>query len=124
MSSILGLTSAPLAWLLTGAATASIAVTVLLWPKLSRQGAAQIAGRLGLIIVSQLLVASAVLTAINDSLYFYGSWIALLGNGSSQRAALPPLRAGTTAIAHPVAITGSSFGTTFRAGLALPESYI
>jgi enterochelin esterase-like enzyme len=124
MSSILGLTSAPLAWLLTGAAAASIGVTVRLWPRLSRQGAAQITGRLGLIIVSQLLVASAVLTAINDSLYFYGSWIALLGNGSSQQGALPPLRAGTTAIARPVVITGSSFGTTFRGGWVLPENYV
>jgi len=99
-------------------------MAVWLWPRLARQGVVQIAGRLGLIIVSQVLVAAAVLTAINDSLYFFSSWYAIAGTASSPQAALPPVTAGSTAIAHPVVITGSSIGTTFRSGRALPEEYL
>jgi enterochelin esterase-like enzyme len=99
-------------------------VTVWIWPRLARHGVVQIAGRLGLIIVSQVLVAAAALTAINDSLYFFGSWYSLVGVGSSPQAALGPARAGTTAIVHPVVITGSSVGTIFRGGWALPPDYL
>lgn len=123
MSSVFGLTTAPFAWLVAGAAAASMGVSCWLWPRLARQGVMQVAGRLGLIIVSQLLVAAAVLTAINDSLNFFGSWYALAGVGSSPQVALAPATAGTAAIAHPVVITGSSIGTTFRGGWALPADY-
>ena len=124
MSSVIGLTSAPFAWLVAAAAAASIGMTVRLWPRLVRQGVIQIAGRLGLIIVSQVLVAAAVLTTINDSLDFFGSWSALIGNASSPQAPLSPMTAGTAAIAHPVVITGSSIGTTFHGGWAVPEGYL
>jgi enterochelin esterase-like enzyme len=125
MPSLPGLTSGLFAWLIFGAAATAIGATVWLWPRLARQGIAQITARLGLIIVSQLLVSAAVLTAINDSLIFFSSWYALAGNGSSPRHAIvPPATAGITAFSHPIVITGSSIGPMFQGGSVLPEAYL
>jgi enterochelin esterase-like enzyme len=124
MSDLVGLTSTPLAWCIGCAAATLIGTTVWLWPRLARQGVSQIAARLGLIVVSQLLVSAAVLLAINDSLYFFTSWNSLLGRGLSVQATVPPSTAGTMAISHPIVITGSSIGTTFRGGSALPVGYV
>ena len=124
MSDLLGLTSAPLAWFVSGAAATAIGTTIWLWPRLARQNVGQIAARLALIVVSQLLVTSAVLLAINDSLYFFTSWYSLLGGRPSAQATGSPATAGATAISHPIVITGSSIGTTFRGGWALPERYL
>ena len=124
MSDLVGLTSTPLAWCIGGAAATSIGTTVWLSPRLARQGIGQVAARLGLIVVSQLLVSAAVLLAINDSLYFFTSWNSLLGRGLSVQASVPPSTAGAMAISHPIVITGSSIGTTFRGGSALPVGYV
>jgi hypothetical protein len=54
-------------------------LTVVGWRRLGRSSPAAVAGRIGLVVVSQLLAVSFVALSVNDSGYFYGSWSDLIG---------------------------------------------
>ena len=54
-------------------------LTVVGWRRLGRPSPAAVAGRIGLVVVSQLLAVSFVALSVNDSGYFYGSWSDLIG---------------------------------------------
>ncbi|MGW8764820.1 alpha/beta hydrolase [Streptomyces sp. NPDC055815] len=53
--------------------------TVLLWPRLARRGWRPVAGRVGLLLVTQVALFAAVGLAANRSFLFYGSWADLFG---------------------------------------------
>jgi enterochelin esterase-like enzyme len=120
----MGLTSGVLLWLLITAAAGLIGCTVWLWPRLARQHVAHIAARLGLITLTQALVIAATLASLNDSLAFFGSWSALLGTGTPAQvttSSSAARQAARQAAVQPIQITGSSLGTVFRGGSALPS---
>lgn len=52
---------------------------VWLWPRLARQGWRQVLGRIGLVLVVQVLTLSAIGLAANRSFLIYGSWTELAG---------------------------------------------
>ncbi|HXP21519.1 MAG TPA: alpha/beta hydrolase-fold protein [Streptosporangiaceae bacterium] len=119
----MGLTSGLLLWLLITSAAGVIGCTVWLWPRLARQSVAPITARLGLIMLAQVLAIAATLASLNDSLAFFGSWSALLGTGAPAQVATSSSAASQVArqaAVQPIQITGSSIGTVFRGGSALP----
>jgi len=118
----MGLTSGLFLWLLIVAAVEGIGCTVAVWRRLAPQRLPHIAARLGLISLSQVLVIAAVLVGVNDSLVFFGSWSALLGTGVPQQVWSPASAAVGRATGQPIEITGSTIGTEFRGGSALPEN--
>ncbi len=114
----MGLTSGLFGWLTIIAAVGFGALTVWLWPRLARQRPTRIASRAGLVIGGQALVLIAVVTLLNDSFGFFGSWSELLGSGTVRQ--VWTAGAGTAASpARLVTITGSSIGTTYLGGSAL-----
>lgn len=116
----MGLTGWPFLWLTISAAAGSIGCTVRLWPRLTKQGVAQVAGRLGLILLSQLLLITASWAYANDTFEFFGSWSALLGTGPQQQAATSSTTLASAPRAAPLTVTGSSLGTMFRGGAVFP----
>src|SRR5580658_41627 len=113
----MGLTSGFFIGLVIAAALASVAVTVWLWPRLASQRIAVIAGRLGLIAASQVLVISAILFMLNGYLGFFASWSDLFGGGS----AAPAAATGIVASSRPIVVTGTDLGPV-PGGSALPET--
>ncbi|MFI6644472.1 alpha/beta hydrolase [Streptomyces sp. NPDC050504] len=75
----MGLTSNKVLALAVLAAVALFALTVWLWPRLSRGGVRPVAGRIGLLLATQLALFAAVGLAANKSFLFYGSWADLFG---------------------------------------------
>jgi enterochelin esterase-like enzyme len=112
----MGLTGWPFLWLMLAVAAGSIGGTVWLWPRLARQRAFQLAGRLGLILLSQALLIAACAAYANDTFGFFSSWSSLLGTGSKQLVATSSSVIAPAASAVPLTVTGSSFGTRFRGG--------
>ncbi|MFI1658786.1 alpha/beta hydrolase [Streptomyces sp. NPDC020472] len=53
--------------------------TVWLWPRLARRGWRPVVGRVGLLLVTQVVLFAAVGLAANRSFLFYGSWADLFG---------------------------------------------
>lgn len=115
----MGLTGWPFLWLTISVAAGSIGCTVWLWPRLARQRAAHVAGRLGLILLSQLLLITASGVYVNDTFEFFSSWSALLGTGPQQAASSSALASAASAV--PLTVTGSSLGTMFRGGAVFPR---
>jgi hypothetical protein len=71
--------------ILLGLVTVILAVaTVWLWPRLAGQGARPLAGRIGLLLGTQLSLAATFLFAVNAAGGFYTSWSQLFGDSSSQ----------------------------------------
>jgi hypothetical protein len=71
--------------LLLGCATlASAVLTLWLWPRLAGRGAKPIAGRIALLLGTQLSLAATFLFTINAAGGFYTSWAQLLGDSSTQ----------------------------------------
>ena len=71
--------------ILLGLATLALAVTTLwLWPRLSGRGARPVAGRVALLLGTQLSLAATFLFTVNALGGFYTSWGQLFGTASSQ----------------------------------------
>ena len=116
----MGLTGWPFLWLMIAMAAGSIGCTAWLWPRLARQRAAQVAARLGLMLLSQMLLISASAAYANDAFDFFSSWSALFGTGPQQQVAASSPVLARAASAAPLTVTGSSFGTIFRGGAVFP----
>ncbi|WP_043265144.1 alpha/beta hydrolase-fold protein [Streptomyces sp. CT34] len=84
----MGLTSQSLEITVVVLAVASVAATVWLWPRLSRNGWRQVLGRLGAILVTQVAIVSALALAVNANFEFYGNWDELLGNNDQAPASV------------------------------------
>lgn len=80
---IMGLTSQTTVYVVAAAAVVCVALAVWLWPRFARQGVLPIAGRLGVIAVTQLVIVAALALALNADYQFYGSWNELLGNNQT-----------------------------------------
>jgi enterochelin esterase-like enzyme len=118
----MALTSGLFLWLLIVAAAEAIGATVVVWRRLARQRLPQIAARLGLIALCQTLVIAVMLVYLNDSLVFFGSWSDLLGTGTPQQVFTPSSAAAGRLASQPITITGSSIGTMYGSGPALPRT--
>ena len=71
--------------LLLGLVTLALALlTLWLWPRLAGHGARPLAGRIGLLLGTQLSLAATFLFTVNAFGGFYTSWSQLLGDSSSQ----------------------------------------
>ena len=98
----MGLTSQKLQVLIALLAVACFAATVWLWPRLSGRTWRALLGRVGSLLVSQLLTLLAIALAANNWGAFYSSWSDLLGTDQSS---------GTIAISGPpVSPSGASDG--------------
>ncbi|MER7762966.1 alpha/beta hydrolase-fold protein [Streptomyces sp. NPDC097619] len=75
----MGLTSNTVLALAILAGVLLFAATVWWWPKLSGRTWRAVAGRIGLLLATQLALFSAVGLAANKSFLFYGSWADLFG---------------------------------------------
>ncbi|MCA6093519.1 esterase family protein [Streptomyces sp. SCA3-4] len=75
----MGLTSRSLLYTVVFVALVCVGLTIWLWPRLSGRGALPVLGRLGVILVTQLTIMSAVLLAVNSANSFYGTWGELIG---------------------------------------------
>lgn len=95
------------AGLLTGLA---VLACVVLWNRLRRPRPAQLVGRVGLVVVCQLLAVAVTGLAINAQYGFYASWSELLGRSALTNAASAPAPARFDR-AHPAA-----FRSAFHAG--------
>jgi Putative esterase len=82
----MGLTSGSLLLLMFGGAVAGIASTILLWPYAAKRRVGAVAARVGMIVVSQVLVIAAFLVLLNGYFGFYASWSELLGKGAATQA--------------------------------------
>lgn len=58
--------------------------TVWLWPRLARRGVVVIAGRVGLLLATQVALFAAVGLAANQAFGFYASWADLFGKENGQ----------------------------------------
>ena len=113
----MGLTSGYFISLMIAVAVASLAGTVWLWPRAAASLIGSLAGRLGLIAVSQMLVIAAFLACLNSYLSLFDSWSDLFGKGTPQ-----PLPAAASAeSSSPIVITKSGQGPAL-AGAAQPAS--
>ena len=71
--------------ILLGLATLALAVlTLWVWPRLAGRGSRPVAGRIGLLLGTQLGLAATFLALVNDLGGFYTSWGQLFGTASSQ----------------------------------------
>ncbi|MFI9630000.1 alpha/beta hydrolase [Streptomyces sp. NPDC052042] len=75
----MGLTSTTLLVTAIALALVSFAATVWFWPRLARRGASVVFGRVGLLLVTQVMLFVSVALAANNSFLFYGSWADLFG---------------------------------------------
>ncbi|WP_069171943.1 alpha/beta hydrolase [Streptomyces griseus] len=75
----MGLTSNAVLAVATAVAVALFAVTIRLWPRLAARTARAVAGRVGLLLATQLTLFVAVGLVANNSFLFYGSWADLFG---------------------------------------------
>src|SRR5580700_8778742 len=80
----MGLTSGLFATLMFAAAGLGLVAVVVCWPLARRQTVGHIAARVGMILVSQVLVIAAFLVYLNSYFGFYGSWSELFGSGNTQ----------------------------------------
>ncbi|MEU1123970.1 alpha/beta hydrolase-fold protein [Streptomyces sp. NPDC005899] len=75
----MGLTSNAVLAVAAGLAVALFAATVRLWPRLAARTARAVAGRVALLLATQLALFAAVGLLANNSFLFYGSWADLFG---------------------------------------------
>ena len=72
--------------LMAGAAVAGLAVVVWAWPRFGGRRGAHVAGRIGLLAGSQVLVAAAALVIVNGYFGFASSWPQVVGAGRAPAA--------------------------------------
>ncbi|MBY8878893.1 alpha/beta hydrolase [Actinacidiphila acidipaludis] len=75
----MGLTSKKVLLLSVVLAVILFAVTVWLWPRLSRKGVVPVLGRVGMLMATQLSLIAALALAANYNFGFYASWADLFG---------------------------------------------
>ncbi|MYW09710.1 esterase [Streptomyces sp. SID2563] len=75
----MGLTGKPLLILAIVVAVVLFTVTVWCWPRLARRSAPAVAGRVGMLLATQVAVFATVGLLANNSFLFYGSWADLFG---------------------------------------------
>ena len=75
----MGLTSNKVLVVAVVLALALFFATVWLWARLARRGWRAVVGRVGLLLVTQVVLFAAVGLAANRSFLFYGSWADLFG---------------------------------------------
>ncbi|MEU5717137.1 alpha/beta hydrolase-fold protein [Streptomyces sp. NPDC020403] len=75
----MGLTSNAVLAVAAAVAVTLFAVTIRLWPRLAARTARAVAGRVGLLLATQLTLFVAVGLMANNSFLFYGSWADLFG---------------------------------------------
>ncbi|MFF9402383.1 alpha/beta hydrolase [Streptomyces sp. NPDC014744] len=80
----MGLTSTTLLVAAIALGVVSFAATVWFWPRLARQGVSVVFGRVGLLLVTQVMLFVSVALAANNSFLFYGSWADLFGQEQEQ----------------------------------------
>lgn len=80
----MGLTSGKVLALAVAAAVLLFAGTVWLWPRLARRSARAVAGRVGLLLATQLALFAAVGLAANQAFGFYAGWADLFGRETGQ----------------------------------------
>ncbi|HBW17566.1 MAG TPA: esterase [Actinobacteria bacterium] len=114
----MGLTSGSFTTLMIVVAVASVLAVVWLWPRLARGRLLSVAGRLGLIAASQVLVIAAFLVVFNGYFGFFGTWAELLGRAGSSQV-VPVVRAGS--LSRSVIITATDPGP-LPGGKSLPRS--
>ena len=84
----MGLTSHKLLTFVAVLAVVCFAVTVWVWPRLSRNSVGPLLGRIGLLLASQLLTLGAIGLAANNWGGFYSSWGDLLGTDQGGTAVI------------------------------------
>jgi len=109
--------------LLLGLATLALAVlTLWLWPRLAGRGVRPVAGRIGLLLGTQLSLAATFLFTVNAVGGFYTSWGQLFGTASSRYAlkdaGAPPVAAKDSLQVVPSPGGGQSRITGVRSGLS------
>jgi hypothetical protein len=77
----MGLTSGAFELLMIAAAVAVLGCVVWAWPAVAGLRVRDLAGRAGLLVVSQALAVAAFLTCLNGYFGFFGSWSELVGPG-------------------------------------------
>jgi enterochelin esterase-like enzyme len=117
----MGLTGWPLLWLTIVVAVSSVAGVMWLWPRLVRRRPAHVAARLGVILLSQALLIAAAAVYANDSFGFFSSWSELFGSWPHEQESTWTAASASAAKIAPLTVTGSSFGTTFRAAAVFPR---
>lgn len=75
----MGLTSDVVLAVAVGSAVALFAATVWLWPRLARRGLRAVAGRIGLLLATQVALFASVGLAANQAFGLYASWADLFG---------------------------------------------
>ncbi|WP_411083916.1 alpha/beta hydrolase [Streptomyces sp. cmx-18-6] len=75
----MGLTSNVVLAVVAALAVVLFAATVWFWPRLARRSARAVAGRVGLLLATQLTLFASVGLAANNAFLFYGSWADLFG---------------------------------------------
>jgi enterochelin esterase-like enzyme len=79
----MGLTSGGFLVLVLGVAIAGTAATVWLWPRAASRRIQAVAARVGMVVLSEVLVVVAFLVCLNGYFSFYASWSQLLGSGTT-----------------------------------------
>jgi enterochelin esterase-like enzyme len=82
-----GLTSGAFQALMICVAAAGLAAVIWAWPRVGGHSGRHLAGRVGLLVGSQLLVVTAFLTCLNGYFGFIGTWSQLFGAGRQPIAA-------------------------------------
>jgi enterochelin esterase-like enzyme len=92
-----GLTSGAFQVLMICVAVAGLAGVVWAWPRVGGRRGRHLAGRVGLLVGSQLLVVTAFLTCLNGYFGFVSTWSQLVGTGRQPIAASGTGRASASA---------------------------
>jgi enterochelin esterase-like enzyme len=91
----MGLTSKKVLLLAVLLAVALFALTVWLWPRLSRRAAVPVLGRVGVLAATQLSLIVALALIVNDNFGFYASWADLFGQETSPGVVVDQAAGGT-----------------------------
>ncbi|WP_184350144.1 alpha/beta hydrolase [Streptomyces olivoverticillatus] len=75
----MGLTSMAVLLLAIAAAVVLFGLTIWLWPRLGKKGFGSVAGRVGMLLATQISLFAAIGLWANQSFGFYGSWADLFG---------------------------------------------
>ncbi|MGK5547810.1 alpha/beta hydrolase [Streptomyces sp. URMC 127] len=90
----MGLTSQTFQLVLVLIAVAVCVLVLWLWPRAARKGPLAVAGRIGLLVLTQVSILAVLLVAANKEFGFYSTWNELLGRASSRQVVQPGTEAG------------------------------
>ncbi|HEU5356469.1 MAG TPA: alpha/beta hydrolase-fold protein [Actinocrinis sp.] len=107
----MSLTGLPLLILLAVLTVAGFVAVVRFWPRLAARGPRLLAGRVGALVVTQLLLLATVLAAANNYFGFYGNWRDLVSVATGHYSAAAP---------SPLGAAQSGSGVTINSHSSLP----